>query len=218
MSARPWRRAAIFGGVALLAGCAAQPAAMYDYTAFHEHPPRSILVLPPMNESLSVRATYSYLSTVSMPLAEHGYYVFPVQIVDEMLKENGLPTAGEMHDIPLDRAREIFGADAIMYITVQQYGDRFVLLSSSSDVSARVRLVDTRTGTLIWGGHAYASDSSGISGGLLDQVIAAAILQGIKSTRDDSHRLSSRANLTLFRRSNNGLPYGPYSQNAGEMP
>lgn len=201
----------------LLAGCASQPAA-YDYTAFNEHPPRSILVLPPMNESLSVRATYGYLSTVTMPLAEHGYYVFPVQIVDEMLKENGLPTPGEMHEIPLDRARDIFGADAVMYITVQQYGDRFVLVSSSSDVSARVRLVDTRTGTLIWGGHARATDSSGGSGSLIDQMIVAAIMQGIKSTRDDSHRLSSRANLELFRRSNNGLPYGPYSARPGEMP
>src|SRR5262249_17607729 len=81
--------------LALLTGCATPTP--YDYTNYREHPPRSILVLPPLNESTAVGATYSYLSTVTRPLAEMGYYVFPVAVVDQFLKENGLPSAGEMH-------------------------------------------------------------------------------------------------------------------------
>ena len=59
----------------ILTGCAAQP---YDYTNYRQHPPRSIVVLPPLNESTAVEATYGYLSTVTRPIAEQGYYVFPV--------------------------------------------------------------------------------------------------------------------------------------------
>ena len=44
----------------------------------------------PLNASPDVKATYSYLSTVTRPLAERGYYVFPVAVVDQVLKDNGL--------------------------------------------------------------------------------------------------------------------------------
>src|SRR5258706_3092071 len=98
----------------ILGGCATmQP---YDYSNYRAHPPRSILVLPPLNESTAIEGTYSYLSTVTQPIAEMGYYVFPVAVLDHFLKENGMPTAGEMHQAPLHKIREIVGADAVLYI------------------------------------------------------------------------------------------------------
>ena len=68
------QRAGILFAALLLAGCASRPP--YDYTNYRQHPPRSILVLPPLNQSTDIRGTYSYLSTVTYPLAEMGYYVF----------------------------------------------------------------------------------------------------------------------------------------------
>ena len=103
----------------MLVGCAAPKP--YDYTNYRQHLPRSILVLPPLNESTDVKGTYSYLSTVTFPLAELGYYVFPVAVVDQFLKENGMPTAGEMHQVPLNKVRDIVGADAVLYVTLLQY-------------------------------------------------------------------------------------------------
>ena len=126
---------------ALLAfvGCATrQP---YDYTNYRQHPPRSILVLPPLNESVDVQATYGYLSTVTLPLAELGYYVFPVQVVDQFLKENGMPTAGEMHQVPLSKVSEIIGADAVLYVTIQQYGSKYQVINSATLVRDRKSVV-----------------------------------------------------------------------------
>ena len=83
------RRAGALAAVAVLCGgCATTP---YDYAPYRQHMPRSILVLPPLNESVEVNAPYSYLSTVTRPLAECGYYVFPVAVIDAFLKDNGLP-------------------------------------------------------------------------------------------------------------------------------
>ena len=65
----------------------------YDYTAYKQSRPRSILVLPPLNESPEVAASHSMLSQVTMPLAEAGYYVLPVALVDETFKQNGMSTA-----------------------------------------------------------------------------------------------------------------------------
>ena len=119
--------------VVALSGCVTKP---YDYTNFRAHPPRSILVLPPLNESTDTRGTYGYLSTVTMPLAEMGYYVFPVVVVDQYMKENGLPGAGEMHQVPLDKIRDIIGADAVLYITLKQYGSKYQVLTSTTIVTA----------------------------------------------------------------------------------
>jgi len=138
----------------VLAGCVTdQP---YDYTNYREHPPRSILVLPPLNNSTNVKGTYSYLSTVTYYLAERGYYVFPVAVIDQFLKENGMPTAGEMHQVPLKKVDEIIGADAVMFVTLEEYGSEYQVFNSAIKVSVKARLVDTRTGILLWEGTAVA--------------------------------------------------------------
>jgi hypothetical protein len=54
----------------LATGCATQKP--YDYAAFKESKPKSILVLPPLNSSPDVAATYGMLSQVTYPLAETG--------------------------------------------------------------------------------------------------------------------------------------------------
>lgn len=191
----------------ILAGCATKP---YDYTNFREHPPRSILVLPPINESMAVEGTYSYLSTVTRPLSEHGYYVFPVAIVDQFLKENGMPTPGEMHQVPLNKVAEIIGADSVMYVTVKEYGTKYAVLKSVPTISAAAKLVDTRTGILLWEGKVVLSRQTGGSGSLIGDLIVAAVEQAINTTTDSAHSLCGPANEVLFTKKDEGLLYGPY--------
>ena len=193
----------------LLSGC--QTAKPYDYTNFRAHPPRSILVIPPLNESTELEGTYSYLSTVSQPIAERGYYVFPVAVVDQFLKENGMPTAGEMNQIPARKVGEITGADAVLFVDLKQYGSKYVVLNSVTTVEVLAKLVDTRTETLLWEGRGFAQQSGNGSGNLIADMIAAAITQAINKKTDRAHNVSRLANGMLFLPENTGLPYGPYS-------
>jgi hypothetical protein len=194
----------------VLGGCVTQQP--YDYTNYRAHPPRSILVLPPLNESTAVEGTYSYLSTVTQPLAELGYYVFPVAVIDQYLKANGMPTAGEMQQIPLAKVAEIIGADAVLYVDLKQYGSKFQLVSSNAVVTVAAKLVDTRSATVLWEGSATAQSNSNSSGGnFLAELIAAAITQVINSKKDISHGVCRLANAQLFYRDKRALPYGPYS-------
>lgn len=200
----------------ILGGCATT--APYDYTAFRLNPPRSILVLPPLNESTAVEATYGYLSTVTRPLAELGYYVFPVAVVDQFLKENGMPTAGEMHQVPLDKVVELMGADAVLYPTLVDYGSKYQLVSTVTEVRVKANLVDARTGTLLWQGTGFAQQSTNGSGNFVADLIAAAVTQAINTTGDAAHIVSRQANDNLFRSPGRGLPYGPYSPQYGKEP
>ena len=192
--------------MAMLAGCASKP---YDYANFRAHPPRSILVLPPLNESTDIRATYGYLSTVTKPIAEMGFYVFPVAVIDEVMKENGLPTAGEMHQVSLKKIQEVVGADAVLYVTIKQYGSKYQIIASTTTVTAEAKLVDVKTGLLLWSGKANVAQSSS-SGNLIVDLIASPINQAINSSTDQAHGVAAMANQQMLMIKDHGLLTGPY--------
>jgi len=205
----------IGAAIVLLASTGCVTRKPYDYTNYHLHQPRSILVLPPLNESTAVEGTYGYLSTVTRPIAELGYYVFPVAVVDQFLKENGMPTAGEMHQVPLNKVQEVVGADAVLFATLKQYGSKYQVVNSATVVEVQARLVDTRTGTLLWEGEAIAQQNSGGSGNIIGDLIAAAVTQAINAGTDAAHDVCPQANNFLFYTKDHGLLYGPYHPKYG---
>lgn len=197
----------------LAAGCATQPQP-YDYAAFKQSRPRSILVLPPLNTSPDVNATYSLLSQVSAPLAESGYYVFPVALVDETFRNNGLAQPEEIHAVPAAKLREIFGADAALYIEITNYGTSYAIVVAETRVTAAAKLVDLRSGTQLWSGEATASSSEGQnnSGGLVGLLIQAVVTQIVESSMDHGHVIAGVASGRLLSAGRpNGLLYGPRS-------
>jgi len=193
----------------VLSGCATvQP---YDYSALREAAPRSILVIPPMNNSIEVNASYSYLSTISVPLAEKGYYVFPVSVVDTFLKQNGLPTPAEMNTISLDKIKEHVGADAVLYVTIDDWGQKFQVLSSNTVVRGSVKLVSTESGQTLWDAPIQTVLSSGNSGGgLLGALVTAVATQIVGSVSDKTPEAARIANSQAFNEKKRGLLTGPY--------
>jgi hypothetical protein len=183
----------------------------YDYTNLRAHRPRSILILPPLNESTAIEGVYGYLSTATQPLAELGYYVFPVAIVDQLFKENGMPTAGEMHQVPLAKVLEITGADAVLFPTLKQYGSKYQVINSATIVQVEAKLIDTRTQALLWEGQVTTQQNSNGSGNIIADLIAAAVIQAVNSKTDSAHNVSRLANTTLFTTKDTGLLHGPYS-------
>ncbi len=194
-----------------LIGFACQAAPKFDYSTYLEHQPRSILVLPPLDETLEVNASYGSLSTLTRPLVERGFYVFPVALVDAVLRQNGLPTPGEMHQVPLSKLREVFDPDAVLYVTVSNWGTSYQVINSQSAVTLRGVLVDASTGTELWHGEQTAARGSGDGGGGLAGLLAAAVVNQIAtSISDPSRGISEQAAGMLFGNPNVGLLLGPY--------
>ncbi|RFO95315.1 hypothetical protein DIC66_18980 [Rhodoferax lacus] len=204
--------------VLVFSGCATK--APYDYTAFKESHPRSILVLPPVNNSPEVAASYSVLSYATRPLAEAGYYVMPVTLVAEAFKENGMTQPSDMHATSPQKLSEIFGADAALYITVSKYGTTYQVIDSQSLVAAQANLIDLKTGKTLWSGSAQASSAESNNqnqGGLAVLLITAIIKQVVASTTDESHQIAGIATARLLSAGQrNGLLYGPRSPNYGK--
>lgn len=203
--------------LALLTGCAERKT--IDYTAYKQSRPKSILILPPLNESPDVKATYSMLSQVTYPLAEAGYYVMPVALVDETFRQNGMSTPADIHQLPPNKLHEIFGADAGLYVTVSDYGTRYMVLSSATVVTASAKLVDLKSGTTLWTGSASASSEEGRQnqGGLIGMLVTAAINQIISNVQDDAGYpiAGITSSRLLTPQPNGGILYGPRSPKYG---
>ncbi len=197
--------AAALVAAALATGCRTVPTK--DYTKFVAAQPRSILVVPVMNRTVSVNAPDYFLSTIPIPLAERGYYVFPVNLVKRLLEDDGLADPGLVHAADPMRLASLFGADAILYITIDRWDAKYVLISTSVTVSFSYVLKDGKTGDTLWETHqtmAYASDDAG--GGLLGAIINAAITKAAPNYMP----LARQANATAMLYPGPGFPAGPY--------
>jgi hypothetical protein len=200
----------------VMMGCATK-SPPFDYTAYKESRPRSILVLPPVNNTPEVSASYSVLSYATQPLAEAGYYVMPVTLVAEAFKENGMTQPSDMHATSIDKLRKIFGADAALYVTINKYGTVYQVISSASVVSAEAKLIDLKTGKLLWTGAASASSEEGRNqqqGGLVGLLVTAIVKQVMATALDQSHQVAGVATTRLMSAGTpNGILYGPRSPN-----
>lgn len=201
--------------LAMLTACVAPPKP-YDYTALKASRPASLLVLPPVNESPDVKATYSVLAQATLPLAEAGYYVLPVSLVDEALRENGMTTPADIHAIEFAKLRSTFGADAAVYMTIKRYGASYNVVSGDAVVTLEAKVIDLRDGKLLWDGAATASTAEGQSaqGGLVGLLVRAVVSQILNTATEASHRVAGIASYRLLSpRPANGLLPGPRSPN-----
>ena len=200
-----------------IAGCATTETVPYDYSALEKSKPRSIVVIPPLNNSIEVNAPYIYLSTISRPLAERGYYVFPVAVIDRLLRENGLPGPAEMNNIGLDKIDQIIGADAALYITIEDWGQKYQVLASTTVVRADLKMLDVKTGETLWQSSVQAAHNpDNGNNGIAGMIAAALVNQIVGSIADATPGIASQANTIAIHNSNTGLLAGPYYINPEE--
>jgi len=190
---------------ALAVGCAQAP--KKDYSKLVSSNPRAILVVPVVNKSVDVDAADYFLSTLSVPLAERGYYVFPVNLVKRMLEDDGLSDASLVHAADPSRLCNLFGADAVLFVTIEQWTARYMVLSTQVTVEFSYVLKDGRTGEELWKDHettVYASDSGG--GGLAASIAAAIVAKAAPNYMP----LARKANAQALAYPGPGIPAGPY--------
>ena len=91
-------------------------------------------------------------------------------------------------------------------------------ISCQTVVSVKARLVDARTGTLLWQGQASASDAEGRdnNNGVLGVLLTSVIHQLASNIGNPGHQVAKVASARLLSPHNGGLLYGPRSPNYGK--
>jgi hypothetical protein len=147
---------------------------------------------------------------VTSPLAEYGYYVYPVAVVDELMRQNGCPTPLDMHRVPLAKLREVFGADAVLYLTVKDWGTSYWFFDSVTSVEVEARLVDLSSEEPFWSKSASAAIHS--SEGAQDPItpiFVALVYQVVSSSSDAAHELAPTVSGRLIADAHDGMLLGP---------
>ena len=204
-------KSALLGAFAVLflGACAGSQPEVYDYSAFLQTKPRSLVVVMPTSDSSEIKASAAVLANALYPLSEAGYYVFSPALVNETFKNNGIYDAAEIAQVSTYKLKQIFGADAALYLNVADYGTSYMLISSVTRVSVAATLVDLNTGAVLWQKSATAANIS--------MLVSALVKQIADSVSDASFDLSARADAILFSTDcRDCLLYGPYSPRYGQ--
>ena len=203
--------AAALASTALLAACVTAPAPK-SYAALRAENPRSVMVVPALNSTVNVDAADYFVSTISRPVAERGYYVFPAYMVKGVLEDEGLSDAGLVHQADAARFGPLFGCDAVLFVEIQKWESQYILISTSTIVAFEYTLKSCRSGQVLWSDHqsmTYSPQASN-SGNPLADLLAQAIVSALEKAKPNYMPLTQQANLTATHALGQGLPAGPY--------
>ena len=183
-----------------------------DYTKFKASNPTSILILPPINHSIHPSASNDYLSVISRPIVEQGFYVFPVAVVDAYFRNHGISEPNQIHQTSLQDLGKAFRPDAILYLEIDSWGSSYLVLTSVTKLQVRGRLVDARDGTELWSGTHAAEEASG-GGDSVGAMVAGAILRQIVNDISNAGKTLAENTANDHYRGGNGLLKGPMAEN-----
>lgn len=197
------------------AGCVTPPEPK-DYTQFNTVSPRSILIVPVVNRSAEVGAPDYFLSTISVPVAEQGYYVFPVNLVKRVMEDDGLGDADMVHAASTHRLCSIFGSDAVLYVVIESWEAAYLILATQVKVEMTYLIKDCQNGEELWkDNQMMVWQSGGSGGGGLGSLIAMAINAAIAKAAPNYIPLAHQANANAFAYPGPGIPPGPYLKKTG---
>lgn len=196
--------------IVVVAGCATAPK---DYAKFIAADPHSILIVPVVNNSVEITAADYMLSTITMPLAENGYYVFPVNLVKRIMEDEGLNNASLVHSAPTDRICKLFGADAVLYITIEKWDAQYMLLTTQVNVELKYQIRDGKTGGIVWEDQqkmVYVPQNTRTGNPFADLVVMA-VSAAMTKAAPNYIPLAKQANAQAFKYPGPGIPPGPYA-------
>ena len=199
------------GLAVVLTGCVSAPVKK-DLSAFNTAAPRSILVVPAINKTLDVDAPNYLLSTMTIPLAEKGFYVFPVNTAKFILEQEGFYEGEQIHNQPPEVLANLFGADAVLYVTIKRWDAQYALITTTVTVEFDYRMV-IKDGTEIWQANQkmqYTPDNNNSGGHPLVMLISMAVNAAIARAAPNYMPLTQQANQQVFVLGPNAIPNGPY--------
>ncbi len=198
----------MLAGSLFLTGCVHTPPK--DLSRFIAANPSSILVVPVVNESVEVTAPDYFLSTVTIPLAERGYYVFPVNLVKRVLEDEGLSDANLVSSAPAEKVCSLFGSDAILYVTIKEWNATYLVFSATVNVKLGYVIKDCKTGETLWKHEqamAYTPQNTN-TGNPLGDLVAMAVSAAITRAAPNYVPLARQANELTFTAEGVGIPFG----------
>lgn len=204
--------ALVVGALFLFTSCglgskSSLPTRASTYPGMYSRQPRSIVVMPPINETNHVDAKEYFYTTLFQPLVERGYYVVSPVLAKELMEQEGAENAEEFLGKSLKPFQTVFGVDAVLFTKILRW-ERDAL---SNYVRAQIEYIlrDASTGAELFRRSADIKvDTKAAKGfGWLDNVVNA-----IATVATNKTVAARKANEYILR----DLPVGPYDGQHGK--
>lgn len=117
---------------------------------YRDRMPRSVAVLPVLNETVSLKAPEVFRPILLNKLSLKGYETPALAFIDGRLREKGIREAGQVNSLTPQEIGTLLGVDALLYTSVTEFSTTYLLAYASMTVGARFELKDTKTGEKLW--------------------------------------------------------------------
>jgi len=170
--------------------------------------PISLIVVPAVNKSTAADATDLIYATLTEPFVDNGYYVMPLPLVAEVFQNEGIIDGEQLKGIPASTFKDSFGADAVLYVTINNWETNYLVLAGNVTVGLSYLLVSTTTEEALWSYDQILVVDTSSSGGnpLIDMISTA-----IKTATQDYLPVALQVNKDVVAT----MPYGEYHPLAG---
>ncbi|WP_371185209.1 GNA1162 family protein [Thalassotalea maritima] len=195
--------------VIFLSGCQATITKNEAFPKLYSEKPKTILVVPAVNNTTAADAAELYSTTIAQPLSEAGYYVVSIPFVEHFLQREGISDGEQAKQIPPEKFLQLFGADAVLFVNINSWDTNYYITGGNVTVSAKFELISTKTNNMLWQyDDIIVHDTSGNSGNLLVDVISTALTTALV----DYVPIARQVNSQIV----SSLPVGQYHPRHGK--
>lgn len=189
----------------LMVACAPQVVTMQEtFPKMYQNPPASILILPPVNKSTAADAKEYFACSLAEAVGQKGYYTLPVEAVFTVLKDEGMYDTENMTPTVLSNMKKKFGADAVLYTSIEQWEKSWALVSGSLTIKANFVLLNTANADTLW---SFTTKTKVKLESQSDNIFAAAIESAVKTAVEDYFPNCLKANIMTMDQT---MPYGKH--------
>jgi len=189
----------------MLTSCATEKRTKGEkYAQMYAEKPTTMLIMPPINNTVDVDAKEAYYTSVACSVAEAGYYVVAPFLAMDIMKNESAYDAEEFIDVSLSKFGRYFGVDAAVFTII----DKWVQNGNVIFVDATCIIKSTVTNETLYKreGGIYL-DRNNLAGPSMEDVIKM-LASGNGSILSQDQTIAARIlNQYLF----NDIPAGKYS-------
>ncbi len=149
-------------GLALVSAIVCGCAGYKQYLKQGFSPPETIAVLPMNNHTTDLDGPAIVRYWFDQRITEKkGYRTLPFEEVDSKLKELGITDGGQLGAVTLGQLGETLGVPAVVYGDLLNFDYKTTGFLNVRKVKARFKMMDCKTGEVLWEGEGLGANSSG---------------------------------------------------------
>jgi hypothetical protein len=153
-----------------------------------------------------------FIISVALVAPSSGVAFKSKSMVKRLLEDDGLSDADFVHGAPAERLGALFGADAILYVVIEKWEAKYMLLSTQVTVELSYKIKNGKTGEDLWQ-HREAMvyvPQNNSSGNPIVDLVAMAVTAAVTKAAPNYMPLAHQANAKAFAYPGPGVPQGPY--------